>query len=101
MYAQTSIDGVWNTGKDNTKVKITKENNIWMGKILSSDNEKAPLGKEILKDLEKKGETWNGKLFVIRKKEWYNVRIQINGNELELIVKAGFINKSSIWEREE
>lgn len=99
IVAQTPIDGVWNTGKDNTKINITEENSIWTGKTLSSDNENAKIGTVMLKDLEKKGKTWHGKLFFAKKNVWYNVKIQPNGDQLELTIKVGFISKTITWER--
>lgn len=99
MVAQTSIEGVWNTGKDNTKINIAEENSIWTGKTLSSDNEKVIAGKVMLKDLEKKGKIWQGKLFFPKKKAWYNVKIKANEEQLELTIKVGFMSKTIFWER--
>ena len=97
VNAQSKIEGVWNSGRDNTDIEILEENGEWVGKIKSSDNEKAILGKVILKDLEKQGDKWVGQLFVIRQKKWVDVTITPKENNLDLIVSAGFRKKEVQW----
>lgn len=97
-YSQ-SIEGVWSTGNENTTIEILLEDGEWVGKIKSSDNEKAPIGKVILKDLEKEGDSWKGKLFVIKKQRWVNVKVSPFETKLKLLVSAGFSKKKVEWER--
>ena len=33
MNAQSSLNGIWDTGKENTKIEIMSENGIYIGKI--------------------------------------------------------------------
>ncbi len=97
VSAQEAIQGLWQTGKENTKIEISQNNGEWVGKIKSSDNEKATIGKLILKDLKKQNEKWVGKLFVVKRQEWYDVEITPNGTKLDLIVSAGFLEKKIQW----
>ena len=69
MNAQ-SIAGVWNTGEDNTKIEIAEDNGVANGKILSSDNAKAKVGNQILKDVKFSDGEWKGKLYAAKKGEW-------------------------------
>lgn len=52
MNAQ-SIKGLWNTGKENTIVKVEKVSCQFEGKLHASDNAKATAGKLIIEDLKK------------------------------------------------
>ena len=70
-----NILGTWNTLEDNTKIEITEQRGVLIGKIKSSDNPKAQVGRMILKDLIKSGNSWTGKIFAVKKNEWYDVEI--------------------------
>lgn len=93
MYAQQSINGIWNTGQDNTKIEI----NSTTGKIHSSDNEKATVGKLIVKDLNRVNNTYKGKLYLIRRKRWTDAVFVPNGTSLNVRVSAGFQKKEMVW----
>ena len=60
-----TIVGTWITLEDNTKIQIVEEKGMLIGKIKSSDNPNAQVGKLILKDLVKSGNTWTGKIFAV------------------------------------
>lgn len=93
------IIGLWNTGKDNTIVEISEVNGEFLGKIKSSDNEKAAAGNVILKDVRKTSDGWRGKLFVPKKQKWYDVQITPNETKLDLTVTAGFFEKEVQWSK--
>jgi hypothetical protein len=93
MNAQQSINGIWNTGQDNTKIKI--DNTI--GKIHSSDNAKATVGKLIIKDLNKVGNSYKGKLYLIRRNLWADAVFVPNGKLLNVTISAGFQKKTVVW----
>lgn len=95
--AQSDITGTWNTGKDNTIVKIERQNGVYIGSIISSDNPKAKQGIVILKDLEPKIDSWTGKMYAPRRAEWYDVEISTSGNKMQLEMTVGFFSKSIEW----
>ncbi len=97
-YSQT-IAGVWSTGKENTTIQVLQEGGEWVGKIKSSDNDQATIGKVILKDLEKQGNIWTGKLYVIKKQKWVDVKISPFESKLELLVSAGSSKKKVEWKK--
>ena len=101
VSAQEAIQGLWQTGRENTKIEISQNNSEWVGKIKSSDNEKATIGKVILKDLKKQNENWIGKLFVIKRQKWFDMEITSKGTKLDLIVSAGFSEKKVQWSKVE
>ena len=93
------IIGTWNTLDDNTKIQIEDQRGVLIGRIKSSDNPKAQIGKLILKDLVKSGNKWTGKIFAVKKNGWYDVEINSNKNELNLMVQIGFVYRKLIWKK--
>ncbi|MEM6700159.1 MAG: hypothetical protein AAF599_17275 [Bacteroidota bacterium] len=98
MHAQ--LVGTWNTGKDNTQIEITEVNGVYEGKIASSDNAKAPIGKQLLKDIQLVDGEWKGKLFAAKKGEWMDAVLEEKDNQLLITVKAGFMSKTIKWAKE-
>ena len=94
-----NIVGTWNTLEDNTTIQILEQKGMLIGRIKSSDNTKAQVGRLILKDLIKSGNSWSGKIFAIKKNEWYDVEITSKKNGLNLKIQIGFIHKNLIWEK--
>lgn len=93
VNAQQSFVGLWNTGQDNTIIKIISNT----GKIHSSDNKKATVGKLIIKDLKKIDNTYKGKLYLIRKDRWVDAVFVPNGNYLDVTISAGWQSKTLKW----
>ena len=93
------IIGTWNTLNENTKIQIIEQKGLLIGRIKSSDNPKAKVGRLILKDLIKTGNSWSGKIYVVKKNEWCDVDITSKKNNLNLKIHFGFINKSIVWEK--
>ena len=97
MNAQQSIAGIWNTGKDNTKIEITAVNGVYEGIIVSSDNAKAKIGKILLKDIQSVGGKWKGKLFAAKKGKWMDAVLEEKGSQLVITVSAGWMSKTIEW----
>jgi uncharacterized protein (DUF2147 family) len=98
LQAQSSIQGIWNTGKDNSLVEIVQQTKgHWVGKLKSSDRAQAKVGRVILKDLKKKTNYWTGKIYVARKQKWYNVKLLRKSDLLEVQVSVGIFSKTLEW----
>lgn len=97
VNAQESLQGSWNTGQDNTIVEFSQEDEKWIGRIQSSDRKDVEIGKTILKDLEKQGDSWKGKIYVVKRQKWTNVKITPRDTQLDLVVSAGFAKKAIQW----
>jgi len=93
------IVGTWNTLEDNTRIQIIEQKGVLTGRIQSSDNAKAQVGRLILKDLVKSGNAWTGKIYAVKKNQWYDVEITSAKNTLKLKIQVGFVNKNLIWEK--
>jgi len=94
-----SIIGTWNTLEDNTSIQIIEQKGILFGRIKASDNTKAQVGRLILKDLVKSGNSWTGKIFAVKKNQWYDVEITSEKNSLNLKIQIGFLHKNLKWEK--
>lgn len=94
-----SIIGTWNTLEDNTTIQIIEQKGFLFGRIKASDNKKAQFGRLILKDLIKSGNSWTGKIFAVKKNEWYDVEITSEKNRLNLKIQIGFLHKNLRWEK--
>jgi uncharacterized protein (DUF2147 family) len=53
----------------------------------------------ILKDLKKDGDKSTGKIYAPKRKQWYDVDITAEKNNLKLKVNAGLFSKSLEWKR--
>lgn len=95
-----SIVGIWNTGEENTKIEITEDNGVISGKLLSSDNAKAKIGNQILKDLQYSNGEYKGKMYAAKKDKWYDAVLKENGDHLDITIKVGMMKKTLSWGKE-
>ncbi len=101
LSAQNNFSGIWNTGNNDTMVKIEKLNDIFSGKIISSNNQNAKPGTLIMKDVALKKGKWKGKLYSPQRGEWYDAEIVPESNRLMITVSVGFFSKTIEWTRSE
>ncbi len=94
---EPSIEGIWDTGKDNTLIEIKKTNSKLEGKVYSSNNAEAPKGKLIIKDLVEKDNYLTGQVYIIKKDRWVNAQLQRNGNTLKVTLSNGWSKKELDW----
>ena len=100
LTAQDFPKGIWLTGEENTKIETYQKEGAWYGKIVSSDNPKAKIGKDILRDFKAKDGEWKGKLFAAKRGKILNAVIEPNEEVLTITVSAGFFTKTLAWKRE-
>lgn len=100
LFAQDSIQGIWQTGEENTKVETYEKDGEWFGKIISSDNEKAKIGKDILLHFTKSKSKWNGKLYAAKRDKILDAEIVPGKDMMKLKVRAGIFKKELSWKRE-
>ena len=97
-YSQSDIVGIWNTEKENSIVEIYEDNGELFGKIISSDRAEV-VGKINLRNLQNKGDHWEGELFVFKRRSWYDVSIYEENDTLYLVISVGFFEKEVQWPR--
>jgi hypothetical protein len=97
QFAMADLEGNWDTGKENTIVKIHQKDGIMLGEIVSSDNPKAKPGANLIKELKKEGQVWKGKLFAPKKQEWVDATFTRQGEKLTILVKVGPLSNTVDW----
>jgi len=95
-FSQNEIVGTWDTGRENSIVEIYEDNGELFGKIISSDRAEV-VGKINLKNLQIKGDHWEGELFVFKRKSWYDVAIHEENETLFVVISIGFFEKEVEW----
>lgn len=95
-FSQNEIVGKWNTGKENSIVEIYEDSGNLFGKIISSDRAEV-VGKINLRNLQNKGDHWEGELFVFKRRSWYDVAIHEDNETLFLVISIGFFEKEVEW----
>jgi hypothetical protein len=95
-FSQNEIVGTWDTGRENSIVEIYEDNGELFGKIISSDRAEV-VGKINLKNLQNKGDHWEGELFVFKRRSWYDVAIHEDNETLYLVISIGFFEKEVEW----
>ena len=94
--SQNEIVGTWDTGRENSIVEIYEDNGELFGKIISSDRAEV-VGKINLKNLQNKGDHWEGELFVFKRRSWYDVAIHEENETLFVVISIGFFEKEVEW----
>ncbi len=97
IFAQKSLDGVWQTGVDNTKIETYQKDGAMFGKIISSDNPKAKTGTDILRNFKKNGDSWEGQLYAVKRDKLVNAIIIPTQNKLLIKLSVGFFSKNLEW----
>jgi uncharacterized protein (DUF2147 family) len=100
-YAQSNagLTGEYIVGEQNTIVKIEQQDDVYSGKIMSSDNSNVKIGKLMVKDLEQTRGKWKGKVYAPKRKEWYDAEFILKENTLDIKIKVGFFSKTIEWLR--
>jgi hypothetical protein len=100
LMAQADLSGKWNTGEKNTIVQFEEEKGELMGKIISSDNNKAKPGTLIMKDVVPKGDGWSGKIYSLKRKKWFDAEISASDYFLSVVISAGYHERTIRWTKE-
>ena len=95
-FSQNDIVGTWDTGRENSIVEIYEDNGELFGKIISSDRAEV-VGKINLRNLQNKGDHWEGELFVFKRRSWYDAAIHEENDTLYLVISIGFFEKEVEW----
>lgn len=97
MSKAQSLEGVWDTGQENTTVEIKSVDGVYQGKVVRSDKAKA--GKLMLVDITEEGDVYEGKVYSIKKEKWYDATLELNNDVLNITVSVGFLSKEVQWNK--
>jgi len=101
LSAQDFPKGIWLTGEENTKIETYEKEGVWYGKIVSSDNPKAKIGKDVLRGFQQEDGRWKGKLFAAKRGKILDAVIEPTVDDLNITVSAGFFTKTLVWKKQE
>jgi len=96
-HGQEMTANTWLTGEQNTRVQTYQKDGKWYGKLVSSDNPKAPIGKDVLMGFVKVEGAWQGKVFALKRNEVLNGMITPHDHKLLIEVSVGFFSKVVQW----
>lgn len=97
--AEGALNGFWQTGEDNSIVEVTETNGVATGKLVSSDNPKAVVGTEILRNFSETGGAWKGSIYAVRRDKLMDATITPSADSLAIDVDAGLMSKDLSWTR--
>ena len=97
--AQSTLEGNWQTGEDNSVVTVETAYGVITGKLISSDNPKAKMGTEILRNFKQIKGVWTGQVYAAKKDKLYDATISPDANVLNIKVSAGIASKKLTWKR--
>ncbi|MBI1317006.1 DUF2147 domain-containing protein [bacterium] len=100
VHAQESLKGVWTMEQENTKIEIKEKDGQYEGRIVASDNKKAPIGNLILKEVKPSGTQYTGKLYAPKRGQWFDATLQPKGDKILVTVKAGPKSKTVEWTKD-
>lgn len=101
MSAEDNLAGYWKTNRNNTVVEIKSQDDVFSGKITSTDNEDAQVGSLIVKDVKLKNGEWQGKIYAPKRHEWYNAKFNVMDDKLTIIITVGFFVRTLEWSKTE
>jgi hypothetical protein len=94
-----SIEGVWNTNNDNTKIEIKSFPNGIEGRIIESQNKNAPIGKLIVRDIKPIGkQLFSGQLYSLKYNRWANATFNRKNNQLFIHISTNFRSINLNWD---
>ncbi len=99
LSASEKFPGIWNTGNHNTVVKIEKKNDVFEGRIISTDSDNAQPGTLIVKDMKYEKGEWIGKIYSPKRDAWYNAAFSMGDETLTITVTVGFFSKTVEWKK--
>ena len=99
LSAQEALAGIWLTGEENTKIETYQKDGKWYGKIIASDNPKAKIGTDILREFKKEKGHWEGKIFAAKRGKILDAKIIPEGDALQISVSAGIFTKNLKWKK--
>jgi hypothetical protein len=100
VFAQDMHQGVWLIGENGAKVKTYMKDGEWFGKLVSSDNPKAPIGTDILRHFKLVDGVWKGQLYAIKRDKLMDATIQPSNEKMEIKVSVGFFSKTLEWKKD-
>jgi len=99
LSAQEFQIGTWQTGKDNTLIETYQKEGAWFGKVISSDNPKAKIGNDIIRDVRQKDGKWKGKFYVAKRDRLVDAVLEPGNDQLSIEISAMGRSRTLVWKK--
>jgi uncharacterized protein (DUF2147 family) len=99
LEAQNGLAGTWQTGEDNTVVEVYQQDGEYFGKLVSSDNPKAKMGTQILRNFSQADGVWKGTIYAVKRDKLYKASIVPSADTLNITVSAGMMTQKLAWKK--
>lgn len=97
--AQQSIIGRWNSGQENTVIEIKEVQGKIEGRIVASDNSKAPIGRLIVKVVYREDGHISGSVYSLRNAKWFDASFSPQSKNMEVTLAIGLITRKLNWKK--
>ena len=101
LSAQKMEKGIWLTGNANTKVETYEKDGAWYGKVIESDNPKAKIGSDAIRDIKLVDGEWKGKIYIAKRDKVVDAVIEPSTDKLSITISAMGRNRTLVWKKEE
>lgn len=101
LSAQKMENGIWLTGNANTKIETYQKDGAWYGKVIASDNPKAKIGSDAIRDIKLVDGEWKGKIYIAKRDRLVDAVIDPGSNQLSVTISAMGRNRTVVWKKKE
>lgn len=99
LSAQELQGGKWETGKDNTLIETYQKEGAWFGKVITSDNPKAKIGNDVIRDVRHKDGKWKGKFYVAKRDRLVDAVLEPGNDQLSIEISAMGRSRTLVWKK--
>mgnify|MGYP001586117881 FL=1 len=95
------LAGTWKAAEAPAWVEINFAGDTGSGTVVRNDKFPERVGRQVLKGLVAGGKpgTWTGQIYAERLEEYKDAKISVDGEEMEIKVKVGFMSRTIEWQR--
>jgi len=95
------LAGDWKNDEQPAWIEIRFEGDSATGTVRRNDKKPEAVGRVLLKDVVRHGETWVGQIYAERFEEYKDAEISLpDPDHMEIKVKVGFMSKTVTWTRD-
>ena len=95
----SELAGLWQHEKQPAWVEIQFEGDSATGTVRRNEVKPEAVGFEIMRDIVVDGDEWRGQIYAEALGEYKDMTVRLNGDEMEVKVKVGFMSRTVKWRR--
>ena len=94
-----TIEGKWNTGVENTIIRIYKTHTGWEGRTVSTDREGVKTNQLVLRGITEKDDQWEGEFYIPKLGVWLDATLVPAEDEMKVTAHTWLMSKTKEWKR--